>query len=31
MDFRLYFRSRQGEMVHLLKQLTLLESPTHDK
>lgn len=31
MDFRLYFRSRQGEMVHLLKQLTMLESPTHDK
>ncbi len=31
MDFRLYFRSRQGEMVHLLKQLTILESPTHDK
>lgn len=31
MDFRLYFRSRQGEMVHLLKQLVLLESPTGDK
>jgi len=31
MDFRLYFRSRQGEMIHLLKQLTILESPTHDK
>ena len=31
MDFRLYFRSRQGEMVHLLKQLVLLESPTSDK
>jgi glutamate carboxypeptidase len=31
MDFRLYFRSRQWEMVHLLKQLTMLESPTHDK
>jgi len=31
MDFRLYFRSRQGEMVHLLKQLAILESPTHDK
>lgn len=31
MDFRLYFRSRQGEMVHLLKQLTALESPTGDK
>jgi glutamate carboxypeptidase len=31
MDFRLYFRSRQGEMVHLLKQLVALESPTNDK
>ncbi|NTV81491.1 MAG: M20 family metallopeptidase [Candidatus Aminicenantes bacterium] len=31
MDFRLYFRSRQGEMVHLLKQLVMLESPTGDK
>ena len=31
MDFRLYFRSRQGEMVHLLKQLVTLESPTNDK
>jgi glutamate carboxypeptidase len=31
MDFRLYFRSRQGEMVHLLKQLAMLESPTQDK
>ena len=31
MDFRLYFRSRRGEMVHLLKQLVTLESPTHDK
>jgi glutamate carboxypeptidase len=31
MDFRLYFRSRQGEMVHLLKQIAMLESPTHDK
>jgi len=31
MDFRLYFRSRQGELVHLLKQLVTLESPTHDK
>ena len=31
MDFRLYFRSRQGEMVHLLKQLAMLESPTGDK
>ena len=31
MDFQLYFRSRQGEMVHLLKQVTSLESPTDDK
>jgi glutamate carboxypeptidase len=31
MDFRLYFRSRQGEMVHLLKQIAMLESPTGDK
>jgi len=31
MDFRLYFRSRQGEMVHLLKQVVALESPTQDK
>jgi glutamate carboxypeptidase len=31
MDFRLYFRSRQGEMIHLLKQITTLESPTNDK
>ncbi len=31
MDFPLYFRSRQGEMVHLLKQVTALESPTDDK
>lgn len=31
MDFRLYFRSRQGELVHLLKQLVTLESPTGDK
>jgi glutamate carboxypeptidase len=31
MDFRLYFRSRQGEIVHLLKQLVVLESPTNDK
>ena len=31
MDFRLYFRSRQGEMVHLLKQIAALESPTDDK
>ncbi len=31
MDYRLYFRSRQGEMIHLLKQVTALESPTDDK
>ena len=31
MDFRLYFRSRQGELVHLLKQLVMLESPTQNK
>jgi len=31
MDFPLYFRSRQGEMVHLLKQVVALESPTDDK
>lgn len=31
MDFRLYFRSRQGEIVQLLKQLVALESPTQDK
>jgi len=31
MDFPLYFRSRQGEMVHLLKQICALESPTNDK
>ncbi len=31
MDFRLYFRSRQGEIVHLLKQFAALESPTDDK
>jgi glutamate carboxypeptidase len=31
MDFRLYFRSRQGEMVHLLKQIATLESPTDNK
>ena len=31
MDFRLYFRSRQGELVHLLKQIVMLESPTQDK
>jgi glutamate carboxypeptidase len=31
MDFRLYFRSCQGEMVHLLEQLVTIESPTDDK
>jgi glutamate carboxypeptidase len=31
MDFRLYYRSRQGEMVQLLKQLVGFESPTQDK
>ncbi|MBM3310621.1 MAG: M20 family metallopeptidase [Candidatus Aminicenantes bacterium] len=31
MDFRSYFRSRQGEMLGLLKDLVLHESPTSDK
>lgn len=31
MDFFLYFKSRQGEMVRLLKELVTRESPTHDK
>lgn len=31
MDFPLYFRSRQGEMIHLLKQIAALESPTDNK
>jgi len=31
MDFNLYFKSRQGEMVHLLKNIVSRESPTHDK
>ncbi|MGQ9472370.1 MAG: M20 family metallopeptidase [Candidatus Aminicenantales bacterium] len=31
MDFVLYFRSRQGEMVQLLKELVNRESPTQDK
>ena len=31
MDFPLYFRSRQGELIHLLKQIVMLESPTQDK
>ena len=31
MDFRQYFKSRQGEMINLLKELVQLESPTSDK
>jgi glutamate carboxypeptidase len=31
MNFPLYYKSRQGEMIHLLKQITALESPTNDK
>lgn len=31
MDFRLYFRSRQGEILNLLKKLAHLESPTDNK
>jgi glutamate carboxypeptidase len=31
MDFNQYFKSRQGEMIALLKQLVGLESPTADK
>jgi glutamate carboxypeptidase len=31
MDFRLYFRSRQGEILNLLKKITHLESPTDNK
>lgn len=31
MDFRLYFRSRQGEILNLLKKLVQLESPTDNK
>ena len=31
MDFNQYFRSRQGEMINLLKQLVSLESPSNDK
>jgi glutamate carboxypeptidase len=31
MDFNLFFRSRQGEMVGLLKELVQRESPTSDK
>ena len=31
MDFNLYFKSRQGELVNLLKKLVSLESPSADK
>ena len=31
MDFNRYFKSRQGEMVHLLKNIVGLESPSQDK
>jgi glutamate carboxypeptidase len=31
MDFMQYFKSRQGEMINLLKELVQLESPTSDK
>lgn len=31
MDFFFYFKSRQGEMVRLLKELVIRESPTHEK
>jgi len=31
MDFNFYFKSRQGELVNLLKELVHLESPTSDK
>ena len=31
MEFHHYFKSRQGEMVNLLKELVNLESPSHDK
>ena len=31
MDFRQYFKSRQGEMIALLKELVQRESPTSDK
>jgi glutamate carboxypeptidase len=31
MDFRQYFKSRQGEMIALLKELVQKESPTSDK
>jgi glutamate carboxypeptidase len=31
MDFHQYFKSRQGEMVHLLKNIVTRESPSQDK
>lgn len=31
MDFNLYFKSRQGEIINLLKELVQRESPTSDK
>ncbi len=31
MDFNLYFKSRQGEMVNLLKNMVVRESPSQDK
>jgi len=31
MDLKIYFRSRQGEMLHFLKKLVELESPTENK
>jgi glutamate carboxypeptidase len=31
MDFRQYFKSRQGEIVHTLKQVVTRESPSQDK
>jgi glutamate carboxypeptidase len=31
MDFRQYFKSRQGEIVNLLKQIVVRESPSQDK
>jgi glutamate carboxypeptidase len=31
MDFNLYFKSRQGEMVNLLKNIVIRESPSQDK
>ena len=31
MDFNRYFKSRQGEMINLLKKVVAMESPTSDK